>query len=653
MAGDPMVPSWQKSGKCLEYLVRSPHAVRPARSAGGGGRALLPLGGPKQKAVLAMLLLEANRPVSRERLVEGLWGDRAPPSANETLDSYLYRLRRLLGPERLSRQPAGYVLRVEKGELDLARFDELVSASEELLPADPAAARGQLREALALWRGDALADVRYEPFASGVADRLDERRLSTLERRAEADLAAGLGPELVSELEQLVRDHPGRERSVAHLMRALYRAGRATDALAAMQACRRHLAHDHGVSPGPELCELERQVLDHDPALAFPPHPVPIPSPGPVPPPLSGPPTPGPEQERRRPRLRSTWKVATTALVGVALVATLLSVARPGASLSVVSDANMLLPINGRTDVPGNQTVLPAQPGAVAAAGGSVWVASPSGGVVLQVDQAKSMVVDRIPVSGEPGDLVSGGGALWVVTTTGATVERVDPSEGSVVGSARITEGGPVATAAIAYGGGGVWVAEAANQAVLELNPVSGAPVGRFSLDVRPTSLAFADGLLWVAAYDSGTVEGIDPMTGQTVGTVAVGDGPAAMAVSGPDLWVANSLDATVSVIDTATFTIVSTIPVGSGPTAIEATGNAVWVANEYSGSVSRISPRHLEVVATVYVGNSPEGLAWARGQLWVGAAAAAGRKGGTLVLASTQGFFGSIDPAFYNGPLP
>ena len=157
------------------------------------GRSLV-LGGPKQRAVLALLLMEANRPVSKDRLIDAMWGEHPPVSASETLDTYISRLRRILGPDRLARRPAGYELRVDAGELDLTTFDELVSEAEQLLPEDPNAAAAIFRKALALWNGDPIGDLRYELSMTGITDQLAERHLAALERQAEADLAAGNGP---------------------------------------------------------------------------------------------------------------------------------------------------------------------------------------------------------------------------------------------------------------------------------------------------------------------------------------------------------------------------------------------------------------------------------------------------------------------------
>src|SRR4051794_15278373 len=214
----------------------------------------LQLGGPKPRALLAMLLLDANEPVSRDRLIEGLWGDDPPPSAAQTLDSYVSRLRRVLGPDRVVRRPPGYLLVVEPGELDLERFERLVEDRS-------------LHEALGLWRGPALAGVLYEPFACEEAERLEERRLVALEDRIESDLAGGGGAQLVPELEGLTQAHPFRERLTAQLMLALYRAGRQADALAAMRAARERLDDELGLAPGPRLRELEQRILDHDPRL--------------------------------------------------------------------------------------------------------------------------------------------------------------------------------------------------------------------------------------------------------------------------------------------------------------------------------------------------------------------------------------------------
>ena len=279
-----------------------------------------------------------------------------------------------------------------------------------------------------------------------------------------------------------------------------------------------------------------------------------------------------------------------------------------------------------------------------------MWVASPSGGAVLQVDQEQGVVVDRIPVNGQPGSLVSGGGALWLASTMGATAERIDPASSTITWTAELAETGP---AAMAYGEGGLWVADSTDQALLELNPLSGSVLQSFSLDVHPAALALADGLVWVAANNSGTVEGVDPGTGQVVGTVDVGNGPSAIVFSHGYLWVANSLDSTVSVVDPATFAVVSTIAVGSGPAALVAGDGSVWVANQYSGTVSRISPQRLAVVGTVDVGDNPVALASGLGAVWVAVSAPPGdERGGSLVLVSTQAYV-SLDPALYQAMSP
>jgi DNA-binding SARP family transcriptional activator len=231
----------------------------------------VPLAGPKQRALLAFLLLHANQVVSRDRLVDALWGESPPPSASESLDAYIYRLRKLIGRDRLARRGSGYVLSVEAGELDADRFELLVASARQAADAgDGRSAVRMLTDALALWRGPAMADVLYQPFAGIPAQQLEEQRLSALEARVEAELGSGGGAALVPELEQLVADHPLRERLVAALMLALYRAGRHADALAAFQAARGRLMEELGLEPGPEVRELQQRILQHDPALAAP-----------------------------------------------------------------------------------------------------------------------------------------------------------------------------------------------------------------------------------------------------------------------------------------------------------------------------------------------------------------------------------------------
>jgi DNA-binding SARP family transcriptional activator len=225
----------------------------------------LALGGARQRALLAVLLLHANQAVSSDRLIDELWGESPPATAGKIVQVYVSRLRKQLGYARLLTRSRGYLLRVDAGELDLARFERLVAEARE---EDAAAAGAKLRAALELWRGPPLADLAYERFAQAETVRLEELRWAALELRIDADLAAGRAPELVGELEALIAAHPLRERLRAQLMLALYRCGRQAEALEAYRRARRDLAEGLGLEPGDELRRLERAILRHDPELA-------------------------------------------------------------------------------------------------------------------------------------------------------------------------------------------------------------------------------------------------------------------------------------------------------------------------------------------------------------------------------------------------
>jgi DNA-binding SARP family transcriptional activator len=218
----------------------------------------LQLGGQKQRALLAVLLLHANEVVSTDFLVDALWGDHPPRTATTSLQNSISALRKLLGADLLVTRAPGYRLAVDPDSIDLVRFERLVASARGLEPAERAA---PLREALGLWRGAPLAEVAFEPFALAEARRLEELRLSAFEALFDAELAAGRAGEIVPELESLVARHPLRERLRGQLMVALYGTGRQADALAAYQEARRMLVDELGLEPGPQLQELHARIL--------------------------------------------------------------------------------------------------------------------------------------------------------------------------------------------------------------------------------------------------------------------------------------------------------------------------------------------------------------------------------------------------------
>jgi WD40 repeat protein/DNA-binding SARP family transcriptional activator len=246
----------------MQFQILGPLEARNERGA-------VALGGIKPRAVLAVLLLHANEPVSAERLALALWGEEAPTGAVKTVRVHVSRLRRALGDaDILTTTAAGYCLRVGPGELDAERFERLVDDGRRALAdGQPEHAAAGLREALALWRGPPLTELAFEPFAAAEIARLEERRLAALEVRIEADLAVGQHTEVVCELQQIVEQHPRRERFVGQLMLALYRCGRQVEALDAYRDARRVLIEEIGVEPGPELRRLQEAILLQDPTL--------------------------------------------------------------------------------------------------------------------------------------------------------------------------------------------------------------------------------------------------------------------------------------------------------------------------------------------------------------------------------------------------
>jgi YVTN family beta-propeller protein len=558
------------------------------------------LGAAKQRALLAVLLLHANEVVSSDRLVDQLWGERAPAKAAKNVQVYVSQLRRLLGDGQLETEGRGYVLRLEPGALDAQRFQALLDEGRGALAAGEAKRAAEtLREALGLWRGAALADVAYEQFAQAEIARLEELRLAALEERIEADLALGRHAALVAELEGLVRTEPLRERPRGQLMLALYRSGRHAEALEVYQDGRRRLLDELGLEPSRPLQELEQAILRQDEAL----------------------------DARARggvagivpPRIRAGNAVlialAAAVLLGAAIAAAVIELTGGGASAGLASVApDSVAVIDPKSGEIVRSIPVGARPIGIAPGEGGLWTANFTGRTVTRINPRTYEVAATLGTDATPVGLAAGEGSVWVANEFAGTVSRVDPGTNTIVDTVRVG-GMPVA---VAVGAGAVWIADAAGGTVIRLDPTTTAHRS-IRVGSGPAAVAVGAGGVWVANAFARTVSRLDPATGAVVErAIALRFEPSRVAAGAGGVWVTGTLADEVARIDPATNAVAATIAVGDGPTGVAVDAGGVWVADSLAGAVTRIDPRSDRVVGTIETGASPDGIAVVDGTVWV-----------------------------------
>ena len=602
----------------------------------------LALGGSKQRAVLAVLLLHANEAVSVDRLIDTLWGESPPPGAVQTVRVHISRLRKVLdnggregaGRSILVTAPGGYQLKVSDDNLDLMRFERLLAEGRRALDADRAdQAAKLLGEAVALWRGPALADLAFEPFAQVEAARLDELRVEAIEGRIEAELALGRHADVVSQVEPLIAEHPLRERLRRLQMLALYRSGRQAEALEAYRQARETLVEQVGVEPGPELRELHEAILRQDPALDAPPT-------------VSAEPTLEPHEgtppAARRAALPRVPTLAVVAALGVAAVLLAVGLFSGDDEASATIAENSVGVIDPSSGDVRSQIALGAGPGPSAADADSVWIANTLDDTVSRID-AESGQVATIDIGGEPAGVAVGAEFAWVTDATEGTLEQVDPETNRVVGSLEVGNG----PRGVAVAFGSVWVVATVDGEIVRIDLASGEVADGIPVGSRPTAIAAGAGSLWATDEAAGTVVRVES-DGRVSEAIAVGNGPASVAFGEGAVWVANRIDGTVSRIDPSSDAVTSTVEVGASPSALAVGEGAIWVANAGDGTVSRLEPETGQVKATIEVGGSPSGLALTSGGVWTTVLPSReSHRGGTLRL--------SWEPAdlYFGEPIP
>jgi YVTN family beta-propeller protein len=561
------------------------------------------LGGARQRAVLAILLIHRGEAVSVDRLADELWGESPPETAIKTVQVYVSRLRKLLGEGVLVTRAGGYALELPPGAVDADRFARLTADGRAALErGDARDAAEALRAALDLWRGPALADVAYESFAQNEIGRLEELRLAALESRIDADLALGRHATLVPELEALVREHPVRERLRGQLMLALYRSGRQTDALESYREAQQAFV-ELGIEPGPELRRLEQAILDHDPAL-----------------------------EASRPagtvtRLRERRRGGALLLLGgglllLAAIAAIVAVADGGDPEAEPVAPNSLAVIDPESDELVATVPTGVRPTDVSADADSVWVANHGDDTATQIDPATRRVLGTASPGISVAGLAAGAGAVWVGDGRRDELVRIDPAFRTAEDSIRLARAPELfatsTTNPVAVGEGAVWVGRAYG-GIAKVDPRRDEDVARITLGNDPIAIAVGLGGVWVTDEVDNTLARIDPESANAVtATTPVGQGPTAVAAGEGAVWVANTQEDTVSRVDPRTAAVTTTIPVGRRPTGIAAAGGAVWVANSLDGTVSRIDPELNRVEATVSVGEAPQGVTVAHDLVWV-----------------------------------
>jgi DNA-binding SARP family transcriptional activator/ABC-type transport system substrate-binding protein len=542
----------------LEFRILGPvEALHEGRPIG--------LGGTKQRALFALLLLARGRPVTSERLIEAVWDGSPPDTAQKSVQVYVSRLRKALGEERIVTRDRGYVLVVEPGELDLDRFEALLAEASGTAPSEAAVT---LRSALALFRGPALDDLALEPWAQPEIAVIEERRLLALERRIEADLELGRHRDVVSELEPLVAAHPYREHLLGHLMTALYRSGRQADALEAYRRGAGRLRQELGLEPSRSLLDLEQQLLRQDPAL---------------------------DREEpaaaRMQRARRGWRL----LAGGGAVILIAAIA----AAAVVLTRDETVPL-GQLD-PGVaiidshtgrvvSTLSPAaisQPVEAHTGAGSLWVTSLHPLLFTRIDPHTGKIVQQFtsPIGDDVGGYLPDGADIWF---TGVhDLVRLDARTGLEVDRYRLVSAThKFGLAGIARGAASLWIASFNESQLLRVDPSTGRVARRIPIPV-PWAVAYGEGGVWVTSNAAGVLR-IDPATNTVTATAAVPAPVTNLAVGGGFAWATNETKGTVYKIDQRG-RIVATYETGDGAHDVSFADGRLWVVNQDAGSVTGI----------------------------------------------------------------
>ena len=575
----------------------------------------VPLGRRQQRAVLAFLLLSPNRVVPQDVLVEALW-DNPPETAVTALHGYVSGLRKALGPAVIETRPPGYVLHLEPSGSDLDRFEQAVGEADRL---EPRRAAEVLADALSLWRGRALADVDDFPFARTEQRRLEELRLLALEQRIAADLELGRHAGVVAELETLVGAHPLRERFRELFMLALYRAGRQADALQAYRDGRRLLLGQLGLEPSVRLKQLERGILEHDPALS--------------------PPQPERSAGQGNPRRRFVVAAGVAAIViATAVISALVSTdgGRHNSPLAPpVVVPNSLVELDPKTGAIRSVTPVGVDPASVAVSRGFVWIVNRGDRTVTRIDaRTLSKRTVGIPFA---YDVAAGpGGTIWVSSSRGGVVSRITTGTGgwpSFRPPPQVQLG--THAGAIAAGAGELWVANGSNVG-RSADTVSRIDLGRrktlprITVGQRPLLISFGYGAAWISNYDSETISVIRPGSSHpnTIRLLNFVDmAPLGITTGANAVWVVTGHSELIR-INPDTLRIVARIKLGLGspgekanPMMVAANPHSVWVTQRSDTSVAQIDPRTNRVRRVIPLGVFPVvpcGIAATPDAIWV-----------------------------------
>ena len=569
----------------------------------------LRLGQGRERSLLTLLLLHANEVVSLDRIVDDLWGERAPPTAGKIVRNQVSQLRRIVDGQ-LATAGHGYRLDVPPGSVDVERFEALVvQGRHELHEGRPAAAADLLLTALSLWRGPPLAEFAYERFALGEIARLEELRAAAIEDRIEAQLALGQHAEAIPELERMVDRYPLRERLRQQLMLALYRSGRQAEALEQYRQGRLVLIRELGLEPTEELRQLERAILAHDPALAAPP------------------PFAGAEEDvgkaRRRRLSRRLFRPRVLLAIGLVLVvgagvAAAGRILGGGSSESSGPTQDAVAVIDSRSGRVVDRVAVGGRPVAVAVGAGSVWIANADDGTLSKIDPHDRKVVAIIGLGVPASDVAVGAGSVWVAGGSEGTLLRIDPRTDTVVKKIDLAGSNPLAPDAaysVVVGAGAVWVGSASWR-VLRIDPETETVTGSVPVGDLPVALAAAGGDVWATLLDGRTVR-IDARTEESTGTVSGPFRPMDIGVGSGSVWVADEPGALWQV-DAATVTVTRTVTVPASVLGLAVSGRDVWATSSRAAAVTRVDSRSGTVLGTVAVGGRPLDVAAGMGEVWV-----------------------------------